>query len=102
MLICTQVLGGTTDEGWQQTVPPFYMIHIGQLIQQELHRQERTPTWLAKKIHCERTNVYYIFRMESINTDLLLRISIALNHNFFLYYIQEFNKPEIEGITLPL
>ncbi|MBQ9076223.1 MAG: XRE family transcriptional regulator [Muribaculaceae bacterium] len=62
------------------------MIHIGQLIQQELYRQERTPAWLAKKINCERPNVYYIFRQESINTDMLLRISQALNHNFFKYY----------------
>lgn len=62
------------------------MIHIGQLIKLELARQERTPTWLAKKINCERTNVYYIFSQPSINTDLLLRISVALNHNFFKYY----------------
>ena len=33
------------------------MIHIGQLIRQELDRQERTPTWLARKINCERPNV---------------------------------------------
>ena len=62
------------------------MIHIGQLIRQELERQERTPTWLARKINCERPNVYYIFSQQSINTDLLLRISQALNHDFFQYY----------------
>lgn len=62
------------------------MIHIGQLIKAELYRQERTPAWLAKKINCERPNVYYIFSQESINTDMLLRISQALNHNFFKYY----------------
>lgn len=62
------------------------MIHIGQLIRQELDRQERTPTWLARKINCERPNVYYIFSQPSINTDMLLRISQALNHDFFKYY----------------
>ena len=62
------------------------MIHIGQLIRKELDRQERTPTWLARKINCERPNVYYIFSQPSINTDLLLRISQALNHDFFQYY----------------
>ncbi len=62
------------------------MIHIGQLIRQELDRQERTPTWLARKINCERPNVYYIFSQQSINTELLLRISQALNHDFFQYY----------------
>ncbi|MBE6283471.1 MAG: XRE family transcriptional regulator [Mediterranea massiliensis] len=59
------------------------MIHIGQLIKIELERQERTPTWLAKKINCDRTNIYRIFNRESIDTALLSRISTALNRNFF-------------------
>ena len=59
------------------------MIHIGKLIQEELKHQERNPTWLAKKINCERANVYYIFKQQSINTDLLERISIALGVDFF-------------------
>lgn len=62
------------------------MIHIGQLIKDELDRQERTPTWLARKINCERPNVYYIFTQKSINTDLLTRISLALKTDFFRYY----------------
>ncbi|MBR4118873.1 MAG: XRE family transcriptional regulator [Bacteroidales bacterium] len=70
------------------------MIHIGKLIEEEMRLQERTPAWLAKKINCERPNVYYIFRQKSINTDLLLRISHALNHNFFLYYIKEYEEGE--------
>ena len=59
------------------------MEHIGKLIKQEMERQERTPTWLARKISCERTNVYYIFKQESLQADMIERISIALNHNFF-------------------
>lgn len=59
------------------------MIHIGNLIYEELKRQERNPTWLAKKINCDRTNIYYIFKQKSINTDLLERISIALGVDFF-------------------
>lgn len=59
------------------------MIHIGQLIKTELERQERTPTWLAKKINCDRTNIYRIFDRESIDTALLSRISTALSRNFF-------------------
>lgn len=59
------------------------MIHIGQLIKTELKRQERTPTWLAKKINCDRTNIYRIFDRESIDTALLSRISTALNRDFF-------------------
>lgn len=60
------------------------MIHIGQLVKMELERQERTPTWLARKINCDRTNIYRIFERESIDTALLSRISTALNRNFFV------------------
>ena len=66
------------------------MVHIGQLIKEELERQERTPAWLARKINCARPNVYYIFSSHSINTELLLHISQALNHDFFRYYTDAF------------
>ncbi|GAA6254953.1 hypothetical protein F070042J6_08050 [Bacteroides sp. f07] len=65
------------------------MVHIGQLIELELHRQERSVTWFANKLYCDRTNVYKIFKRGSIDSDLLLRISTILNHNFFFYYLQE-------------
>lgn len=68
------------------------MIHIGQLIKAELERQERSVTWFAKRLYCERTNVYSIFKRESIDTDLLLRISIVLRRNFFSYYDDELKK----------
>lgn len=48
------------------------MIHIGQLIEAELIRQERTISWFAKKLCCDRTNVYSIFKRQSIDTELLL------------------------------
>ena len=65
------------------------MVHIGELIRKEMERQERTPTWLAKKINCQRPNVYYIYRTESINTDLLEKISLALQVDFFSFYSKE-------------
>ena len=39
--------------------------------------------WFARRINCHRANVYDIFSRPSIDCDLLARISIALNHNFF-------------------
>ena len=77
------------------------MVHIGEKIFAELSRQERTPTWLARKINCDRTNVYYIFRQPSINTELLVRISRALKVDFFRYYsdlIREEERSERENI----
>ena len=73
-------------------VPPFLfaaMVHIGTLIKEELNRQERSVAWFARKLCCERTNVYSIFKRESIDTALLLRISCILRHNFFQYYLKE-------------
>ena len=70
------------------------MIHIGNLIKQELERQERTPTWLARKINCARPNVYYIFASQSINTELLLHISQVLQHDFFKYYSAQIDEAE--------
>lgn len=64
-------------------------MHIGKLIKAELELQERTPTWLAKKINCDRTNIYRIFERESIDTALLSRISTALNRNFFEVLAQQ-------------
>lgn len=70
------------------------MVHIGKLIEKELHRQERTVTWFAQKLYCERTNVYNIFKRKSIDTELLLRISQILDHDFFEDYQKEMgNKP---------
>ncbi len=59
------------------------MVHIGSLIEQELRKQERTVTWFASKLHCDRTNVYKIFKKQSIDTRLLEQICIILQHNFF-------------------
>lgn len=61
-------------------------IHIGKIIEEELHRQERTVTWLSRKIHCDRRNIYDIFSRSCVDTDLLMRLSIALNTDFFSYF----------------
>lgn len=62
------------------------MEHIGQLIRQELRRQERSVAWFARQLSCDRSNIYRIFQKESIDTYLLVRISIILQYNFFLHY----------------
>lgn len=59
------------------------MIHIGKLIEEELRRQERSVAWLARKLFCQRQNIYDIFKRESIDTTLLKRISSVLGHDFF-------------------
>ena len=64
-------------------------IHIGKEIKDELRRQGRGVTWFARQLHCDRTNVYNIFKREGIDTILLQRIGAVLNRNFFFLYCQE-------------
>lgn len=48
-----------------------------------LREQGHNVCWLASNIPCERSNVYNIFRRASIGIDLLYRISVVLEHDFF-------------------
>lgn len=61
----------------------FTMKPIGSLIKEELERQERSISWFARKLSCDRSNVYRLFQKESIDTNLLTRISILLGRDFF-------------------
>ena len=60
--------------------------HIGHIIKGELARQERTVAWLARKLCYSRQNIYHLFECKWIATDVLLRISDVMQHNFFKYY----------------
>lgn len=58
---------------------------IGDLIKEELEKQERSISWFARKLSCDRSNVYRLFQKESIDTTLLFRVSLLLKRDFFLY-----------------
>ena len=68
------------------------MVNIGQNIKEELQRQERTVSWLARKLNCTRTAVYRIFDKNSIDTALLTQISQILLHNFFQELFEDLEK----------
>lgn len=57
--------------------------HIGREIRRVLLEQRRSPSWLARQLYCDRTNVYKIFGKSSIDTLLLGRISRVLEYDFF-------------------
>ena len=61
-------------------------INIGSEIHNELLRQGHSVLWLSQQLGCNRTNIYNIFSRESISTDLLIKISIALKKDFFALY----------------
>lgn len=61
-------------------------VHIGNIIKEELLRQGRSVSWLAHVLYCDRSNVYKLFKKKSLDSDLLLRISEALQTDFFHCY----------------
>lgn len=65
------------------------MIHIGSLIEQILHQQGRSVTWFATQLCCTRSNVYKIFNKQTIDTQLLWRISCILHYDFFYIFSEE-------------
>lgn len=52
------------------------------MIRAELKAQGRTVTWFAQAIHTDRTNVYKILSKETIDLQLLIRISKLLHRDF--------------------
>ena len=59
---------------------------IGEKIKAVLKEQRRSAIWLADQLNCNRVNVYDIFDGQTIDTELLMRISIALKYDFFEYF----------------
>lgn len=67
------------------------MIHIGSIIKEKFDKLGLPVSWFAKQLCCDRTNVYSIFKRESIDTALLVKISTILKHDFFKYYSNDLN-----------
>lgn len=67
-------------------------MHIGNLIQEQVRKQNMTISSFAKKLCCDRTNVYDIFKRSTIDTELLYRISKVLDYNFFDLYTKRLGK----------
>ena len=67
-------------------------VHIGKIIQEELERQGRSASWLAREIYCEKSNIYKLFRRKSVDLEQLMRISEVLHHNFLRDCYEEIPK----------
>ena len=77
-------------------------MHIGNRIEEVIKQNGQSARWLAERIPTERTNDYNIFHRESIDTRLLMRISVVMNHNFFEELAQQCDEAivlekELEG-----
>lgn len=60
--------------------------HVGHIIKEYFDKMPKAYSvqWLANRLHCDRTNVYNIFGRQSIDSLTILRLSLILNHNFFI------------------
>ena len=65
-------------------------IHIGELICNKLNEEQRSIAWLAQKVHHSRSSFYKLLKKPSIDTKLLLDISVALQFDFFSCYSEIF------------
>jgi len=68
-------------------------IHIGKIIKDVVIKKGILDTKLSHILGCHPSNLINIYKRESIKTDLLWQISIALEYNFFT---------EIYGFSLDL
>ena len=63
---------------------------IGDLIFQKLQEKGRSVVWLSKQVGCDESNLRKTLKNSRyIYCDLLLRISEALDEDFFVYYSQK-------------
>jgi len=69
-------------------------IHIGERIKEIFDQTNISITQFAELLHCDRANVYNLFRRKKIDIYRLLEISNILNHNFVeeVCTIYEFSK----------
>ena len=68
-------------------------IDIGKLIIQKLKEKERSIAWLARHVNCDDGNLGRMLKSSRhIHSELLLRISIALEEDFFAYYSEAVKK----------
>ena len=66
-------------------------IYIGQLIANELKRQDKSVQWLADEYGTSLQNMYRIFKATSLDTRELYRFSRILKCNFFAQYANHFD-----------
>lgn len=77
-------------------------VHIGQEIKKVFDESGIKMQAFADKIFYSRQNVNGIFKRSSVDTDLLIKISNALNFDFFKFYrVEETNFNTVSEPDLP-
>ena len=61
-------------------------VRIGELVKEKLIEEGHSAAWLARKVNLDPSNFRRKLRKDSMDTELLIRISNALRYNFFDYF----------------
>jgi hypothetical protein len=61
-------------------------INIGLAVRRKMREHGTSIAWLAQQTDCDRSNLGKQLRKTDIYPELLLKISIALKTDFFVYY----------------
>jgi len=60
-------------------------INIGTIIKRQAKKKGVKNAELAKLLNCHHSNIYHIYKKENICTELLWKLSIILEYNFFKF-----------------
>ena len=64
-------------------------IDMGFIVRQKMDEQGTTIAWLAQNVNCDRSNLRKQLNNTHIYPELLVKISVALKTDFFVYYSQK-------------
>ncbi len=64
----------------------YMVVPIGKIIKEITERKGMTKSELGRRLIMSPTNVHKIFKRETIDTGLLLKISDVLEYDFFSHY----------------
>lgn len=71
-------------------------VHIGKEIKKKMRARKMTVVGLSRELGCHRTNVYRIFESPTIDSGILLRLSVILSYDFFKLYSKDLSS-KLEG-----
>jgi hypothetical protein len=68
---------------------------LGELIRLKIRDDNRSAKEICAALGMSRGNLDKIYKKDSLNSDLLAKVSVLLNHDFF-QYVNPFRKAELE------
>ena len=74
-------------------------VHIGEQVRKRAKELRIGPTELGRLINTSKQNVYGIYRRRSVDTELLHKLSKALQFDFFQYFATDKQKLAQEDLT---